>query len=220
MLCRHNNPAGLRIVELGCGTAEMTKAIAAKFPDTEILAFEVDKVQHEKNLAENKLENIKFHMAGAERIPLSERGVDMVIMFKSLHHVPINMMGQALREMHRILKPGGIAHISEPVFQGEFNEVLRIFHDEEHVRREAFKNLKSAVKTEMFKLVAEEFHLETWQFKDFADFQERVIHVTHTDHRLDDEALARVKAKFDSYMTADGASFNHPIRLDILQKHD
>lgn len=196
----------------------MTQAVAERHTESDILAFEVDREQHEKNLKLDKAPNIKFHIAGAERIPLSEGTVDMVLMFKSLHHVPINMMGQALREIHRILKPGGIAHISEPVFLGDFNEVIRIFHDEEHVRREAFKNLKSAVKTGMFELVTEEFHLSPLSFKDFAEFENTVINVTHTDHKLDEETLARVKAQFDESCGDDGAHFKQPIRLDVLRK--
>ncbi|MFT7618350.1 MAG: SAM-dependent methyltransferase [Planctomycetota bacterium] len=204
---------------MGCGTAEMTQAVAERHPNSDIMAFEVDREQHERNLLQpKKAPNVKFHYAGAERIPLSEGTVDMVLLFKSLHHVPINMMGQALREIHRILKPGGIAHVSEPVFLGDFNEVLRIFHDEEHVRREAFKNLKSAVKTGMFELVVEEFHLSPVSFKDFGEFEERVINVSHTDHRLDEETMARVKAKFDEFCGPDGANFQQPIRLDVLRK--
>ncbi len=206
-------------MELGCGDAEMTLAIAAQFPDANIMAFEVDRVQHERNLELPETDNVKFHLAGAERIPLSAGTVDMVMMFKSLHHVPINMMGQALREVHRILKPGGCAHISEPVFQGDFNDVLRIFHDEEHVRREAFKNLKSAVKTGMFELVSEEFHLSPLSFKDFAEFEEQIINVTHTDHKLDSETTERVKAQFESHLGDKGVQFHQPIRVDILRKH-
>jgi 2-methylisocitrate lyase-like PEP mutase family enzyme len=66
-------------------------------------------------------------------------------MFKSLHHVPVPLMDQALAEIRRVLKPGGLAYISEPVFAGEFNEVLRLFHDESIVRREAFSAIERAV---------------------------------------------------------------------------
>ena len=31
-----------------------------------------------------------------------------------------------------------MAYISEPIFAGDFNDVLRLFHDEEQVRQYAF----------------------------------------------------------------------------------
>ena len=47
-------------------------------------------------------------------------------------------MDAALSEIARVLKPGGQAWISEPVFAGELNEVFRLFHNEEVVRETAF----------------------------------------------------------------------------------
>ncbi|MBE9561264.1 MAG: class I SAM-dependent methyltransferase, partial [Proteobacteria bacterium] len=126
------------ILELGCGDAKITRAIATEGHDRQILATEVDEIQHKKNLLITDLKNVSFQLAGAESIPTSDNTFDVVFMFKSLHHVPVELMGQALVEIKRVLKPKGVAYISEPIFAGDFNEILRLFHDEEAVRKAAF----------------------------------------------------------------------------------
>jgi ubiquinone/menaquinone biosynthesis C-methylase UbiE len=136
---------GMDILELGCGTADITRQIAAHGNNRRITATEVDSIQHEKNLLIDDLPNVTFVLAGSEAIPSEDKAFDIVFMFKSLHHVPLELMEQALNEVHRVLKSGGLAYISEPVFQGDFNNILRLFHDEEAVREAAFNTLKDVV---------------------------------------------------------------------------
>ena len=81
---------------------------------------------------------MKFDLAGAQQIPLDDGSVDIVLMFKSLHHVPLELMEASLQEINRVLKPGGLAYISEPVFSGDFNDILRLFNNEKKVREAAF----------------------------------------------------------------------------------
>ena len=148
---------GKRILELGCGNAEITRDIAASGANRSITALEVDGIAHEKNLQITDLPNVTFGLAGAQDIPLKDESVDIVFMFKSLHHVPTNLMEQSMREVRRVLVPGGLAYISEPVFAGDFNEILRLFHDEQQVREAAFNVVKKVVDEGLFDLVEEMF---------------------------------------------------------------
>src|SRR5450756_2602625 len=61
--------AGARVLELGCGAAELTREISTHVPDVSITALEVDRVQHQKNLAVKDLPNVSFGLGGAETIP-------------------------------------------------------------------------------------------------------------------------------------------------------
>ena len=122
---------GKHILELGCGSAEITRDIAASGAGRTVTALEVDEIAHEKNLQVTDLPNVTFALSGAQDIPLVEESVDVVFMFKSLHHVPLELMQDSMLEIRRVLKPGGLAYISEPVFAGDFNEILRLFHDEQ-----------------------------------------------------------------------------------------
>lgn len=207
-----------QVLELGCGKAEKTRAIAQAGKVAAIVALEVDAIQHGLNLQIADLPNVSFRHGAAEAIPAADASFDIVMMFKSLHHVPTDRMDLALSEIRRVLKPGGLAWISEPVYAGEFNEILRLFHDEKEVREAAFGAVRRAVDDGRLMLVGQRFFATPGHFDSFAQFEERVIRVTHTDHRLAPELHAAVRRKFETHLTATGADFRNPLRVDILRK--
>lgn len=210
---------GARILELGCGRAQLTRAIATAGRDRSILALEVDEAQHALNLGIDDLPNVRFALGGAESIPAPDASFDVVLLFKSLHHVPADSMSQALREIRRVLKPGGHAWVSEPVFAGAFNEVVRVFHDEERVRRLAFEAVRRAVEDGTLELVEQKFFAAPVEFRDYAEFERLVIGVTHTRHRLTPAQAAETRARFARHADASGAArFEQPIRVDLLRR--
>jgi ubiquinone/menaquinone biosynthesis C-methylase UbiE len=210
--------ASAHIVELGCGGAELTRALAERHPGARITAFEVDRIQHAKNVAGSAPPNIVFAYGSADAIPLPDASCDVVLMAKSLHHVDVAAMDAALAEIARVLVPGGYAAFSEPVYAGEFNALMTIFHDEKRVREAAFAALERAVAAAQFELVAERFHTAERRFADCADFERRMIGVTHTAHRLTPEQLAAVRERFARTATPAGALFHQPMRVDVLRK--
>lgn len=209
---------GASVLELGCGKAEKTRLLAETGRLKEIVALEVDDIQHQRNLQTGDLPNVHFRHGGAEAIPAADNSFDLVLMFKSLHHVPMERMNAALREIARVLKPGGLAWISEPVFAGELNEVFRLFHDEKMVREAAFAAIRSAVEDGRLSLEKQLFFNTRSHFESFAQFDQRMIQVTHTDHQLAPDLYRQVKEKFESYLTPEGATFLNPQRVDLLRK--
>ena len=210
---------GARVLELGCGRAFTTRRLAEDFPVAEIIATEVDRIQHEKNLQIDDLPRVRFQYGGAEAIDLSDASVDIAVMLKSLHHVPVDAMDRAMSEIARVLKPGGWAYIAEPVYAGPFNDVLRLFNDEKLVRQAAFEAVQRAVQSGLLDLV-EELHFDNpSRFQGFAEFEQRVLGATHTEYSIDDALYARVREAFQPHIGADGiAEFFNPHRLDLLQK--
>lgn len=209
---------GKHILELGCGSAEITRNIASSGTGRSVTALEVDEIAHEKNLLISDLPNVTFGLSGAQDIPLQDASVDVVFMFKSLHHVPLELMYPSMQEIRRVLKPGGLAYISEPVFSGDFNEILRLFHDEQKVREAAFEVLVKAVDDGLFNLIEETFFNSPMRFENFAEFEENTIKATHSYHSLDDELYQLVKQRFEQHVGPDGAHFLMPMRVDLLQK--
>jgi ubiquinone/menaquinone biosynthesis C-methylase UbiE len=210
--------AAARALELGCGTARQTRLLAGSGKFSSILALEVDQQQHRKNLAIDDLPRVQFALGAAEAIPAADASFDAVFLFKSLHHVPADRLGAAFAEIHRVLAPAGLVYISEPVFGGDYNEIIRLFHDEQQVREAAFAATRDAVASGRFELVAQTFFLAPVGYKSFADFEQKVINVTHTEHRLSNQLHQQVQAKFEGHMTEDGARFEAPFRVDLLRK--
>ena len=206
------------VLELGCGRAELTRAIATHYPDARIVATEVDTIQHRLNCASGGQPNVRFVEGGAQAIPADDASVDIVLMFKSLHHVPVDLLDAVFAEIRRVLVPGGLAYVSEPVFAGAYNDIVRIFHDEQQVRLAAFDALCRAVAEARFDLVTEQFFLASISFASFEEFEQRVIGVTHTRHRLTPEQHEATRAAFAAHLDQDGARFRQPMRVDLLRK--
>jgi ubiquinone/menaquinone biosynthesis C-methylase UbiE len=211
-------PAGAHVLELGCGKADKTRAIAEGGKAASILALEVDPIQHAKNLQIADQPKIRFAQGGAQAIPADDASFDIVLMFKSLHHVPLPELDRALEEIRRVLKPGGLAYLSEPIFAGDYNEIMRLFHDEEQVRKAAFEAVQRAVDAGRMALVRQIFFKTPVRFRDFAQFERGVLHVTHTTHRLSPQLHDKVRERFERHMTPEGASFLIPVRVDLLRK--
>lgn len=207
-----------RALELGCGTGRQTRLLAAGGRFAAILALEVDRIQHDRNLLVDDLPGVRFALGGAEQIPAPDASVDVVFLFKSLHHVPLDLLGQAFAEMHRVLAPGGLVYISEPVFGGDYNEILRLFHNEEKVRAAAFEATRAAVDEGSFELLSQTFFRAKVKYRSFADFEQKVIQVTHTEHRLSPALYAQVQSAFEAHLGPDGANFLAPFRVDLLRK--
>jgi len=206
------------ILELGCGTAEKTRDIATTGANRRLTALEVDPIAHRNNLQSNVLPNVTFLLAGAQDIPLEDASVDIVLMFKSLHHVPLASLDNALAEIARVLKPAGYAYISEPVYAGDFNKILSLFNDEKEVREAAFNAIRAAVDKDLLRLNDEIFFNTPRRYRDFTEFENTIINATYSHHQLDARLYAKVRQAFNQHMGDDGALFLTPVRVDLLQK--
>ena len=222
MLCLEN----AHVLELGCGAAQTITTLVNKFGVGQAIAAEVDQRAHQANLDRiDTPDNLTFANFGAEQIDAEDNLFDIVIMLKSLHHVPDDSLAVALQEIHRVLKPGGMAYISEPVFAGSLNEVIRLFHDEEQVRYRAHQTLVESVQSGLFELVEERFFYNPVKLESFAQFKRGIIDATHSEHNLSADLLSEVQAKFESYREnrsqeneASQYNFLTPNRVDLLQK--
>jgi ubiquinone/menaquinone biosynthesis C-methylase UbiE len=208
---------GKRIIELGCGNAHLARALLARFPESHVTGLEVDERQHAKNLAAPQA-GLDFFAAGAQEIPFSDASFDLALMLKSLHHVPRPLMAQALDEVARVLKRGGHLYVSEPVFDGPFNELVRLFNDEQVVRAAAQAALDAALRTGKWEQAAERRFEMPVKFRDFEDFERKLMHPTFADRPVDAAMLARVRAVFEPHCGPGGAHFQRPMHVRLLRR--
>ena len=209
--------AGREIIELGCGAAALARSLLSRYPDSRVTGLEVDARQHAKNIAAPH-PALTFIAAGAEAIPFPAASFDLAMMLKSLHHVPLPLMAQALGEVARVLRPDGHLYVSEPVYAGPFNEVVRLFNDEGAVRAAAQAALDQALLSDQWDQVADLRFGTPMLFRDFADFERRIMRATFADHQIDDAVLATVRAAFEPHCGADDARFVRAMHVRLLRR--
>ncbi|MBK1713913.1 class I SAM-dependent methyltransferase [Rubrivivax gelatinosus] len=208
--------AGLRIVELGCGEARLVRGLLARHPDCRVTALEVDTVQHAKNLAAPAA-GLTFVAAGAQAIPAPDASFDLALMLKSLHHVPLALMGQALDEAARVLVPGGHLYVSEPVYDGGLNDIVRLYNDEGRVRAAAQAAVDAALGRGWTEVATHRF-AQPVHYADFADFERRMLRPSFATHTLDDTTVERVRAAFAPHCGPGGADFERPLLVRLLRR--
>ena len=209
---------GAHVAELGCGNADFVRRLIERAGVAHVDAFEVDRIQHAKNLDGAAHPKLSFRLGGAEDIGLADASVDGVVMMKSLHHVPVDHLDRALAEIRRVLKPGGWLYVSEPVYAGEFNEIVKLFHDEGEVRAAAYAALQRAGRAKVLQPELEREFTAPLAFRDFADFADKLIRATHSEHVLTDALHDEVRRRFEAYMTPGGARFTRPMRVNLLRR--
>ena len=209
---------GTRVIELGCGGARMARQMLQRWPDMRYLGLEVDLRQHAINLQDTP-PRMRFAVGGAQAIACDDAQFDLALMLKSLHHVPLDAMDQALTEVARVLRPGGHLYVSEPVYEGALNEIVRLYNDEGIVRAAAQAALDRALAVRgTWEQVAQRRFDMPVHFEDFAQFERRMMNPTFADHRIDAPLRERVAAAFAPHCTMEGAHFVRPMHVRLLRR--
>lgn len=211
--------AGQHIIELGCGAAQLARALLVRFPDSRVTGVEIDARQHAKNLATPQ-DRLHFVSGVAQDIPSADGQFDLALMLKSLHHVPVPAMDQALVDIARVLRPGGHLYLSEPVYDGPLNDVAKVYNDEGVVRAAAQAAIDTALRSGRWTQQAQRGFAMVRRFADFAEFERRMIRQTYADHQLDADTMAEVKRRFERHCGADGAKFEQPMHARLLRRAD
>ncbi len=82
-------------------------------------------------------------MGSADALPWGDGYFDVVIFSNSLHHMPDAK--KAIAEAMRVLAPGGLLYVMEPVAAGHYHEATKFVNDETVVRTEAWIALNAAL---------------------------------------------------------------------------
>jgi ubiquinone/menaquinone biosynthesis C-methylase UbiE len=209
--------ANAHIVEAGCGAAHLARELVGRHPGAEVVGLEVDERQLAKNLLA-PVERLRFEKAGAQAMPFADASFDGALMLKSLHHVPMLLMDQALAEVARVLRPGGWLYVSEPVYAGELNELIRLFNDEGEVRAAAQAALDRAVASGHWATAADQHFDAPVAFASFEEFEQRMMRPTFADHGIDEAMVARVRSRYLPHQRAYGARFTRPMHVRLLRK--
>jgi SAM-dependent methyltransferase len=112
------NEAGLRpgerVLDVGCGTGTIARLAAERVgPNGRVSALDVNAAMLSVARSLPSANPIKWYETAAESVPLPDNSFDVVFCGISLQFFADKTA--ALREMRRVLKPGGRAYISTPM---------------------------------------------------------------------------------------------------------
>lgn len=116
---------GDHVLDIGCGTGYLTRRAALAVgpagriegidPSPEVIAYANRRAPA----------NTTFTVAAAEQLPHPDNAFDIVLSSLAIHHIDADKRADALREMYRVLRPGGWLLIAD--FRLPRNKLARRF---------------------------------------------------------------------------------------------
>lgn len=104
-------PPTPQILDWGCGPARITRHLKTVCPDAVITGCDTNTQTIQWN--QQHIHHIHFVTQSSQPpLPFSSHQFDLIIGFSVLTHIPASEQEAWLRELHRILKPGGICWIT------------------------------------------------------------------------------------------------------------
>ncbi len=143
MLERLLDPHGRDVVDIGCGAGALARALAVA--GARVVALEVSEEQLAPALAGDGGSGVRYVVGRAQALPLDEAAVDIAVFMRTLHHVPVKDMMQALQEARRVVRPGGTVYVAEPLSEGDFWALTSMIEDELEARQAAQSALAQAL---------------------------------------------------------------------------
>ena len=108
MLSSHLRP-GMTVLELGCGTGTFTGELGRSGAD--VIAIDVSPELLEIARANYSAPNVHYQTENAYALSYPDAAFDSVVGSSVLHHLEVE---EALRNIYRVLKPGGTIFFTEP----------------------------------------------------------------------------------------------------------
>ena len=110
---------GVSLLDCGCGPGSITLGIAARVDPGEVVGidFAPDQIARATQAAAREgRRNIRFHTASVYSLPFEAGRFERVFSHALLEHLADPQ--KALRELHRVLTPGGVIGVSSPDWGG------------------------------------------------------------------------------------------------------
>ncbi|MBV7337224.1 methyltransferase domain-containing protein [Chloroflexi bacterium TSY] len=105
---------GMSLLDCGCGYGTITVGLAQAVDPGRVVGIDVGETEIDAAMAhatENNVSNIEFKLTSAYELPFPDDSFDAVFSHAMLEH--LNDPLKALKEMRRVLRPGGVVGIRD-----------------------------------------------------------------------------------------------------------
>lgn len=152
-------PKGKVVLEIGCGNGNGAKLIQKYFSPKQIYAIDID--QNMIKIAKDKVkdDNISFMMASATNLPFESDTFDAIFDFGVIHHIP--NWGECIKELKRVLKPGGeliIEDLSTETFDSLLGKLIKKITDHPYERMFSRQKFIASIEENGFKNIKVQEH--------------------------------------------------------------
>jgi SAM-dependent methyltransferase len=212
------SPAGRDAVDIGCGQGALVRRLAAL--GARMTGIEISSRQLAAAVAADDDPGARYLVGTAQRLPLDDASVDLAIFMRSLHHVPVDSLADALREAARVLREGGLVYVAEPLAEGEYFELVSLVEDELEVRRAAQRALANAGAAGLSRETTLDYEVEV-ELSDLAALRARTVAVDPARARVFEARETEIADAFarlgEPTGRGPGRRFIVPMRADVLR---
>jgi ubiquinone/menaquinone biosynthesis C-methylase UbiE len=110
----------MHVLDCGCGPGGISVTLAALVPQGQVVGIDIEDGQLDMGRREAQqrgIPNVEFHHASLYALPFADGTFDAVLAHAVLYHLAEPM--KALRELWRVLKPGGVIGLRDADFDGD-----------------------------------------------------------------------------------------------------
>ena len=209
-----------RALDVGCGEGKFTRLLTKLCSEVNGVDVKERKIVEARDAARAEGLNVDFRVASGEELPFADESLDLVVFSNSLHHIPHPHV--ALGEADRVLTPGGVLYIMEPVPAGTYHEATRLVNDETVVRTQAYRALLEMVanKDAHMRSMMEVMYRARRQFADFEEWKADQIDRDEKRRAAFDAAPDLVRQTFEKYADKEDGRlvFDQVFRVNLLKK--
>jgi len=214
----HLRLPGARVVDVGCGDGWLTRALAAE--GARAVGLDPCATALARALAEDRADAAGYVRGAGETLPFAGASIDAVVFFNSLHHVPVRAYAGALAEAARVLRPGGLLCIVEPLASGSAYELFRPVDDERELYALARAAIRRAVDGGDLEEALEQAFASDSVYADAQAFIDHALAVDASRAASIAEQRDALRERFERLgtRTDEGWRFAQEQRLNLLRK--
>lgn len=206
------------IIDVGCGNGYLVRELTKM--GASVTGIDIPrKIEIARSFQKEGDE--EFLVGTAEKLPIEQSNhADIITFFASLHHVPRSLLKQAMREIKRVLKPGGIAIFVEPIgIKGSFFEMVKWVNNERRIQRRAKRTIEKGYRLGLLPKSMWTIYFE----RSFADFK-NMIDQDVSNTRKKKSILSKARRATKYFSQKDGEKFEQfrfksICRVDVLVKN-